>query len=309
MFEHKPVLLQEVLAALEIRSGASYLDATFGRGGHTAAILERIGAEGRVVAIDRDPAAIDAGRERFANDARLTLVSSPFSRLAQVVEELGMAQGFDGVLLDFGVSSPQLDDAARGFSFTHDGPLDMRMDNRVGMTAADWLAKTHEHEIARVIREFGEEKFAKRVAQKIVHARHDQPITTTAQLAAIVAAAIPSREPGKHPATRTFQAIRIRINNELDEIATALEGTLSALAPAGRVCAISFHSLEDAIVKSFIQKHSTEDPVYAGLPMVPAHALPKMRRIGKAVHANAAEMAVNPRSRSAIMRVAERLAA
>jgi len=308
MFEHKPVLLREVLEALEIRSGACYLDATFGRGGHTAAILERIGETGRVVAIDRDPAAISAGRERFAADKRVTLVNRPFSCLAQVSEELGLTRGFDGVLLDLGVSSPQLDDATRGFSFAHDGPLDMRMDNSVGMTAAEWLAKTHEHELARVIREFGEERFANRVAQKIVHARHDQPITRTAQLAAIVAAAIPSREPGKHPATRTFQAIRIRINNELDEIGTALEGTLTALAPAGRVCAISFHSLEDAIVKNFMQKHSTEDPVYAGLPVVPPHAQPKLRRIGRAVHASDAEIAANPRSRSAIMRVAERLA-
>ena len=309
MFEHKPVLLHEVLEALQVRSGAAYLDATFGRGGHTAAILERVGTEGRVVAIDRDPAAIDAGRERFGDDRRLTLVNRPFSRLAQVVEELGMAKGFDGVLLDLGVSSPQLDDAGRGFSFAHDGPLDMRMDNSTGMTAADWLAKTHEHEIAQVIRDFGEERFAKRVAQKIVYARHDQPITRTSQLAAIVASAIPSREPGKHPATRTFQAIRIRINNELEEIATALEGTLSALAPGGRVCAISFHSLEDALVKGFIQKHATEDPVYAGLPVVPLHAQPKLCRIGRAVHASAAEIAANPRARSAIMRVAERLAA
>jgi len=309
MFEHKPVLLREVLEALRIRSGACYLDATFGRGGHTAAILERVGETGRVVAIDRDPAAISAGRERFATDKRVILVNRPFSQLARVVEELGMARGFDGVLLDLGVSSPQLDDAARGFSFAHDGPLDMRMDNSVGMTAADWLAKTHEQEIARVIREFGEERFANRVAREIVHARHDQPIATTLQLAAIVAGAIPSREPGKHPATRTFQAIRIRINNELDEIGTALEGTLGALAPAARLCAISFHSLEDALVKGFIQKHSTEDPVYAGLPVVPLHAQPKLRRIGKAVHATEAEIAANPRSRSAIMRVAERLAA
>jgi len=308
-FEHKPVLLNEVLETLEIRPGGRFLDATFGRGGHTAAILERVGAAGRVVAIDRDPAAISAGRARFAADERVTLVNRPFSQLARVAEELDLVRGFDGVLLDFGVSSPQLDDASRGFSFTQDGPLDMRMDNSGGMTAADWVAKTHEHEMARVIREFGEERFANRIAQKIVHARHDQPITRTAQLADIVASAVPTREPGKHPATRTFQAIRIRINNELDEIGAALDGSLIALAPRARLCAISFHSLEDALVKNFMQKHSKEDPVYAGLPEVPLHAQPKLRRIGRAIHASSAEIAANPRSRSAILRVAERLAA
>jgi 16S rRNA (cytosine1402-N4)-methyltransferase len=306
-FEHKPVLLEEVLATLQIRAGGSYLDATFGRGGHTAAILERIGPHGRMVAIDRDPEAIRCGRERFSSDARLTLVQRAFSCLATVSEELGLLKGFDGVLLDLGVSSPQLDDATRGFSFAHDGPLDMRMDNRIGMTAKDWLAKTHEHEMARVIREYGEERFANRIAQKIVHARHERPLETTAELAEVVASAVPSREPGKHPATRTFQAIRIRVNNELEEIETALEGTLSVLAPAGRLCAISFHSLEDAIVKGFIQKNSTEDPIYAGLPVVPEHAKPKLRRIGRAVHASPAEIAANVRARSAIMRAAERL--
>lgn len=309
MFAHTPVLLEEVLATLQIRTGGCYLDATFGRGGHTAAFLERVGRDGRVVAIDRDPEAVRAGRERFAGDARLTLVHRAFSQLAQVSEELSLVGGFDGVLMDLGVSSPQLDDATRGFSFAHDGPLDMRMDNRVGMTAKDWLAKTHEHEIARVIREFGEERFANRIAQKIVHARHDRPLTTTAQLAEVVASAVPTREPGKHPATRTFQAIRIRINNELEEIEAALDGTLTALAPGGRICAISFHSLEDAIVKGFIQKQSKEDPVYAGLPVVPEHARPKLRRIGRAVHATPAEIAANVRSRSAIMRAAQRLPA
>jgi 16S rRNA (cytosine1402-N4)-methyltransferase len=308
-FEHKPVLLEEVLDALEIRPGGCFLDATFGRGGHTAAILERAGEAGRVVAIDRDPAAISAGRARFATDARVTLVNRPFSQLARVAEELGLVRGFDGVLLDFGVSSPQLDDATRGFSFTQDGPLDMRMDNSAGMTASDWVMKTHEHEMARVIREFGEERFANRIAQKIVHARHDQPITRTSQLADIVASAVPTREPGKHPATRTFQAIRIRINNELDEIGAALEGTLTVLAPAARLCAISFHSLEDSLVKNFMQKQSREDPVYAGLPEVPLHAQPKLRRVGRAIHASQAEIKANPRSRSAILRVAERLAA
>lgn len=311
---HTPVLLQEVLAALQVTAGGCYLDATFGRGGHTAEILERAGAQGRVVAIDRDAEAIRAGQQRFAaSDAltqgRLTLVGSPFSQMARVVREMGMVRGFNGVLLDLGVSSPQLDNAARGFSFAQDGPLDMRMNNTAGMTAADWVAKTSEHEIVRVLREYGEERFAKRIAGAIVRARVLQPITSTLQLAQIVSAAVPMREPGKHPATRTFQAIRIAVNQELEEIATALAASLDVLAPGGRLCVISFHSLEDAAVKRFMQSHSQEDPVYAGLPQVPAHARPKLRRLGRAVHPSAEEVSRNPRARSAIMRVAERLAA
>lgn len=309
MFEHTPVFLEEALAALDVRDGGRYLDATFGRGGHTAAILQRVGRQGRVVAIDRDPDAIRAGRERFATDERLTLVHGPFSRVAQMVREMGMVGEFNGVLLDLGVSSPQLDDAARGFSFAQDGPLDMRMNNSSGQTAAEWLAKAPEHEIARVIRDFGEERFARRIARGIVQARGEQPITRTLQLAAIIASAVPMREPGKHPATRSFQAIRIQVNQEFDEIEAALEGSLTALAPQGRICAISFHSLEDGIVKRFMQKHSQEDPVYAGLPEVPAHARPKLRRVGRAIHPAAAEVERNPRARSAIMRIAEKVAA
>lgn len=313
MLQHTPVLLREVLAALDVRADGRYLDATFGRGGHTAAMLERTGTEGRVVAIDRDPEAIRAGRERFAADisslGRLTLVNSPFSRLSTVVAEMGLTGRFDGVLLDLGVSSPQLDDAARGFSFTHDGPLDMRMDNSGGYSAADFIAKAPEHELVRVIRDYGEERFAKRIARAIIAARRETPINRTAQLADIVAAAVPMREPGKHPATRTFQAIRIHVNDELAEIQSALEGSLSALAPQGRLCVISFHSLEDAIVKRFMQKHSQEDPIYAGLPQIPEHARPKLRRIGRTLHPSAEEIAGNPRARSAMMRVAQRVAA
>lgn len=303
------MLLHEVLDALGVRAGGRYLDATFGRGGHTAALLARIGTQGRVVAIDRDPDAIRAGLEVFASEQRLTLVRLPFSQLAQVTAGDEQAARFDGVLLDLGVSSPQLDDAARGFSFTQDGPLDMRMDNSTGSTAAQWLAKASEQDIVRVVREFGEERFAKRIARAIVQARHEQPIVRTLQLAAIVASAVPVREPGKHPATRTFQAIRIHVNREFQEIEAALAATLDVLAPGGRLCAISFHSLEDGIVKRFMQKHSQEDPVYAGLPSIPAHARPKLRRIGRAIHPTAQEVERNPRARSAIMRVAERVAA
>jgi 16S rRNA (cytosine1402-N4)-methyltransferase len=309
MLGHTPVLLNEVLAALEVRAGGRYLDATFGRGGHSAAILERAGTEGRVVAIDRDPEAIRIGRERFAADGRLTLVASPFSRLGAIVAELGLVGGFDGVLLDLGVSSPQLDDAARGFSFAQDGPLDMRMDNSAGASAADFVAHASERDLERVIREYGEERFARRIARQIVAARREAALTRTSQLAEVVAGAVPTREPGKHPATRTFQAIRIHVNDELGEIRAALEASLAALAVGGRLCVISFHSLEDAIVKAFMQKHSQEDPIYAGLPEVPPHARPKLKRIGKPVHASQAEIDANVRSRSAIMRVSERVAA
>ncbi len=309
MLQHVPVLLDEVLVALNIRAGGVYLDATFGRGGHTAALLERVGKEGKVIAIDRDPAAIAAGRARFASEQRLTLVSSPFSRLSAVVTDLGLLGSLDGVLLDLGVSSPQLDDAMRGFSFAQDGPLDMRMDNRGGETAAHFVARATEHELARIIREYGEERFAKRIARAIVAARAEGPIQTTAQLAATVAAAVPTREPGKHPATRAFQAIRIHINDELAEIQSALNATLDALAPGGRLCAISFHSLEDGIVKRFIQKHSQDDPVYAGLPEIPPHARARLQKLGKAVHPSETELARNPRARSAIMRVAQKVAA
>lgn len=309
MLQHVPVLLEEVVAALNIRPGGIYLDATFGRGGHTATILEKVGKEGRVIAIDRDPLAIEAGRARFATEERLTLVNSPFSRVSKVASQLGVSRGLDGVLLDLGVSSPQLDDAMRGFSFAQDGPLDMRMDSRSGENAAHFLARVPERELVRIIREYGEERFAKRIAHAVVTARAEAPITTTSQLANIVASAVPIREPGKHPATRTFQAIRIHINDEFAQIQAALDAALEALAPHGRLCAISFHSLEDGIVKRFIQKHSSDDPVYAGLPQIPEQARAKLRRIGKAVHPSEAEVARNPRARSAIMRVAERVAA
>ena len=309
MLVHTPVLLQEVLAALDIRAGGRYVDATFGRGGHSAAILERVGPQGAVIAFDRDPSAIAAGRERFANDGRMTLVSSAFSRFGTVVEQMGLAGAIHGVLLDLGVSSPQLDDPSRGFSFTHDGPLDMRMDDSTGASAADFIAKAPEHEIAKVIRDYGEDRFAKRIARAIVNARREAPIVRTAQLADIVAQSIPTREPGKHPATRTFQAIRIHVNQEFEEIRAALNASLAVLAPQGRLCVISFHSLEDNIVKRFMQQHSQEDPVYAGLPDVPAHARPKLRRIGKAIHSSEQEIAANPRARSAVLRVAERVAA
>lgn len=309
MAEHTPVLLDEVLAGLAVRPDGRYCDATFGRGGHTAAILGALGPAGRLVAIDRDPEAIRAGRQRFAAEARLTLVQGSFGSLEERVRAAGFERELDGVLLDLGVSSPQLDEAARGFSFMQDGPLDMRMDNESGQSAAQWLAKAGEREIADVIRGLGEERFARRIARTIVATRAEAPITRTAALAALVAEAVPTREPGKHPATRTFQAIRIHVNGELDALESALPQAVRLLAPGGRLCVISFHSLEDRIVKRFIRREEQGDPVYAGLPNVPVHARPRLKRVGGAVMACEAEVRANPRARSAVLRVAERLAA
>jgi 16S rRNA (cytosine1402-N4)-methyltransferase len=307
--EHTPVLLDEVLAGLSVRPDGRYCDATFGRGGHTAAILGVLGPAGRLVAIDRDPEAIRAGRQRFAAEARLTLVQGSFGSLEERVRAAGFEGELDGVLLDLGVSSPQLDEAARGFSFMQDGPLDMRMDNESGQSAAQWLAKAGEREIADVIRGLGEERFARRIARAIVAARAEAPITRTAALAALVAEAVPTREPGKHPATRTFQAIRIHVNGELDALESALPQAVRLLAPGGRLCVISFHSLEDRIVKRFIRREEQGDPVYAGLPNVPVHARARLKRVGGAVMAGEAEVRANPRARSAVLRAAERLAA
>ena len=309
MAEHTPVLRDEVLAGLAIRPDGRYCDATFGRGGHTAAILGALGPEGRVVAIDRDPDAIRAGRQRFEGESRLTLVRGSFGPLEERVRAAGLEGELDGVLLDLGVSSPQLDEAGRGFSFMQDGPLDMRMDNESGQSAAQWLARAGERDIVAVLRTLGEERFSGRIARAIVAARAVEPIARTGQLAAIVAAAVPTREPGKHPATRTFQAIRIHVNGELDALEAALPQAVRLLAPGGRLCVISFHSLEDRIVKRFIRREEQGDPVYAGLPDIPPHARPRLRRIGRAIDAGDAEVARNPRARSAVLRVAERVAA
>jgi 16S rRNA (cytosine1402-N4)-methyltransferase len=307
--EHTPVLLDEVLAGLAVRADGRYCDATFGRGGHTAAILGALGAAGRVLAIDRDPDAIRAGHVRFAGEPRLTLVRGSFGRLEERVRAAGLEGELDGVLLDLGVSSPQLDEARRGFSFMQDGPLDMRMDNEAGQSAAQWLARASERDIVAVLRTLGEERYAGRIARAIVAARAVESIERTGQLAALVASAVPTREPGKHPATRTFQAIRIHVNGELEALESALPQAVRLLAPGGRLCVISFHSLEDRIVKRFIRREAHGDPVYAGLPQVPPHARPRLERIGRAVAANEAEVERNPRARSAVLRVAGRLAA
>ena len=309
MVAHTPVLLDEVLAGLAVKADGRYCDATFGRGGHAAAILGQLGPAGRLCGIDRDPAAITAGRERFAAESRLTLVRGSFGRLEERVRAAGWEGELQGVLLDLGVSSPQLDEAGRGFSFMQDGPLDMRMDNESGLSAAQWLARAGVREIADVLFKLGEEKFSRRIARAIVAVRAATPIGTTRQLADIVAGAVPTREPGKHPATRTFQAIRIHVNRELEEVEAALPQAVNLLAPGGRLCVISFHSLEDRLVKRFMRREAQGDPIYAELPDVPPHARPRLQLIGGAVMPGDAEIARNPRARSAVLRVAERIAA
>ena len=309
MVAHTPVLLDEVLAGLAVKATGRYCDATFGRGGHAAAILEQLGSAGRLCAIDRDPEAIAAGRERFAAEPRLTLVRGSFGRLEERVRAAGWEGGLQGVLLDLGVSSPQLDEARRGFSFMQDGPLDMRMDNESGFSAAQWLARAGEREIADVLFKLGEEKFSRRIARAILAARAEAPIATTRQLADIVSGAVPTREPGKHPATRTFQAIRIHVNRELEEAEAALPQAVNLLEPGGRLCVISFHSLEDRLVKRFMRREAQGDPIYAELPNVPPHARPRLKLVGGAVMPSDEEIARNPRARSAVLRVAERVAA
>lgn len=308
MDEHTPVLLAEALEGLEVKADGYYLDATFGRGGHAGAILMRLGASGRLLAVDRDPAAVEAARARFGNDPRFAIAHGAFGDLARLTPETFARHGFDGALFDLGVSSPQLDDAARGFSFSEDGPLDMRMDPTRGESAAQWLARVPERELADVIFELGEERFARRVARAIVERRASAPITRTADLAAVVAGAVRTREPGKHPATRTFQAIRMRVNQELDEIERGLAAVHGLLAAAGRLCVISFHSLEDRLVKRFMRERSSVDPVYAGLPVIPASAQPTLQLVGRAQRASEAEVRANPRARSATLRVARKLA-
>lgn len=304
---HRPVLLTETLAALEIRPGGRYVDATFGRGGHAAAILERLGPEGKLLALDRDPEAERHAMARFGGDDRFDFVRAAFSRLAEVIAECGWSGRVSGILLDLGVSSPQLDDAARGFGFGRDGPLDMRMDPTVGNGAAEWLDRVAETELDRVLAEFGEERFHRRIARSIIAARQRAPIATTARLAEIVAAAVPTREPGKHPATRAFQAIRIAINDELGELRAVLPQAVAALAPGGRLAVISFHSLEDRMVKRFVREQARGRELPLDLPVAGVPEGMTLRLVGRAARPDAAEVSTNPRARSATLRVAERL--
>ena len=303
---HQPVLLAEALAALAIRADGVYVDATFGRGGHSRAILECLGPAGRLIALDRDPQAVESARA--IADPRFTIAHAPFSELSKVLDsqEAGQVQG---VLADLGVSSPQLEDAARGFSFRADGPLDMRMDPTRGVSAADWLATATEQQMREAIGGYGEERFAKQVAKAIVDARAREPLRRTEQLAAVVAAAVRTREAGQNPATRTFQALRILVNRELEEVALMLPQAIRRLAPEGRLAVISFHSLEDRLVKRVLRACS-EDRLPPDLP-IRARELPQapLRITGKARRASAAEISANPRARSATLRVAERTGA
>lgn len=304
---HAPVLLDEAVAALAVRPGGTYVDATYGRGGHAEALLAGVGRGGRLVVVDRDPEAVANARRKFGSDPRVRIHQATFDRLLELV---GPAQA-DGVLFDLGVSSPQLEDPARGFSFLRDGPLDMRMDPSSGPSAADFIAKASEQEIAEVIAAFGEDRFARRIARAVVAARAARPLTTTGALAQVVAGAVPARmrEPGKHPATRTFQALRIQVNRELELLEAALEAALEVLAVGGRLAVISFHSLEDRPVKRFMRRHALGDPMWRGLPDAPLAARPRLALVGKGRHPAASEIARNPRARSAVLRVAEKVRA
>ena len=301
---HQTVLLHEAVEALQIKPGGIYVDGTFGRGGHSRLILEKLGTHGRLIALDKDPAAVTAASEII--DPRFNIVHSGFAHLTEVLNGLSIEK-VDGILLDLGVSSPQLDDEQRGFSFRFDSPLDMRMDTSGGQTAAEWLGTVEESLLGEVIRDYGEERFAKQIARALITARQEQPIVTTRQLSEIIAKVVRTREPGKNPATRTFQAIRIYLNQELEEIARVLPQCVDCLRPEGRVVVISFHSLEDRMVKRFLRDMAQGDKLPRNLPIRASEVPPgKINLIGKAVRASAQEIAVNPRARSAVMRVAER---
>lgn len=305
--QHRAVLLEEAVAGLAVKPEGRYVDGTFGRGGHAAAVLGKLGKAGRLLALDKDPQAVQAGVEELAADKRFMIERGSFSMLKRHIESQGWLGKVDGILLDLGMSSPQLDDPKRGFSFTTDGPLDMRMDPDSGISAADWLAQAAEDEIIRVLFEYGEERYARRIARAIVTRRSQTPITTTRQLAEIVAAANPRWERDKNPATRSFQAIRIFINHELDDLTACLNQCADVLAPGGRLAVISFHSLEDRLVKRFIRREARGIELPPELPVTHAELHPSWRAVGKAIRPSAVEIAANPRARSAVLRVAERL--
>lgn len=295
------------MSALVVRPDGVYVDGTFGRGGHSRAILQRLGAEGRVIAMDRDPEAVAVGQALAREDGRFCMVHGSFEAIHDLLREAGVFDRVDGILLDLGVSSPQLDQPERGFSFSADGPLDMRMNPQTGLSAAAWLASAGQGEIEAMLRDLGEERFARRIARAIVQARAEQSIETTSQLAELVARAVPTREPGKHPATRTFQALRIRVNDELGALTRCLDQVCDLLDPAGRLVVISFHSLEDRIVKRFIRDEARGPRLPKGLPVQAAQARGRLRALGKVGRPSAEEVSGNPRARSAVMRVAERL--
>ncbi|MBX2886293.1 MAG: 16S rRNA (cytosine(1402)-N(4))-methyltransferase RsmH [Granulosicoccus sp.] len=303
---HVSVMLHEAVNGLAIEPAGRYIDATYGRGGHSALILNSLGSDGRLLAVDRDPDAIADAERRFGDDPRFTVLQINFADLQAALSRISWLGEVDGLLMDLGVSSPQLDDSARGFGFSHDAHLDMRMDPATGQSAAKWLAHVSESELARVFKEYGEERYARRIAKAVVRARSDQPITRTAQLAEIIKQAHPRWERHHHPATRCFQAIRITINNELDAIAQVLRSASEILRIGGRLCVISFHSLEDRMVKRALRRPIPDPSIPRHLPQ-PAEAEHPWRTVGKAIKTGADEIAVNPRARSAVLRVAERI--
>ena len=304
-----PVLLGPVLNGLEIKASGYYVDATFGRGGHSRAMLQKLGPGGRLIGIDRDPDAIAAAPKGLSDDPRFELIRGECARLEKFMDERDLLGNVDGILFDLGVSSPQLDDASRGFSFLRDGPLDMRMDPDSGLSAKDWIAAVDVRELMRVLSRYGEEPQAVRIAHAICDARAVQPITTTTQLADIVVNAIPARArtKKKHPATRVFQALRIVVNDELGQLEKALEGAVRCLKKGGRLCVISFHSLEDRLVKRFLRDAAREPEQFRGLPTIPEQYRPRLALVGKAIAPDAAEINANRRARSARLRVAKRL--
>ena len=306
-YGHKPVLLDEVIDALNIQADGFYIDGTFGRGGHSREILNRLGPQGRLLAFDKDPDAINAVSDVLGQDARFEIIQGSFTMLMQQVTRCDVAAQVAGILLDLGVSSPQLDDAKRGFSFRLDAPLDMRMDPNEALTAADWINNSNENEIADVIYAFGEEHASRRIAKAIVEQRNEKPITTTTQLADIVSKVIPKKKTTDiHPATKTFQALRIFINRELDELKNVLPQIIDALRPGGRLAIISFHSLEDRIVKRFIRNKSIPESLPPELPVMPDQSMIQLKPVGKKIRAKENEINLNPRARSAVLRVAER---
>jgi len=303
---HDTVLLSEAVLALNVQTAGVYVDGTYGRGGHAANILAQLGASGRLVVIDKDPCAIAHARERYADDRRIFVWHGSFRDFPAALAAAGITAKIQGLLLDLGVSSPQLDDAGRGFSFMREGQLDMRMDTSTGESAAQWLAHAAEAEIADVLWRYGEERFSRQIARAIVQTRLQNPLQTTLQLAELIAGVVHKREPGKNPATRSFQAIRIKVNQELDDVEECLRQTIGYLAPAGRLAVISFHSLEDRIVKHFLRDASTPPRLPKGLPVMPQAFQPALRVVGKPIKPEDAEVQGNVRARSAIMRVAER---
>lgn len=304
--EHFSVLLNESLAGLAIKSDGFYIDGTFGRGGHSQAILKQLGPNGRLVAFDQDPQAVEYAKNTI-NDARFEMVYASFADLLSVAEQAGWIEQVDGMLLDLGVSSPQLDDAERGFSFMREGPLDMRMNPAQGLSAKDWLIATDEEQLAKVLKHFGEERFAYKIARAVSHDAKAGLLSTTKDLADLVARVVPKKDKHKHPATRTFQAIRIAVNGELDALKLVLDASLAVLAPSGRLSVISFHSLEDRIVKQFIRDQSQVKDLFPDLPVLLATTEAKLKRIGKAIFPTAQECSLNVRSRSAVLRIAEKI--